>query len=96
MEEDLDGLVSSAKFAIIHYLLGCKTCIRQELEPYVLSVINMKLKKDETIQHETKPIHALAFIMAYKELEAEDRIKINRSVDVHFPMTDYKTLFSLC
>lgn len=69
-------------------------CKRLELDDYVFNRLNMTEKKDGTVLHQTKPIHNLAVILAYKQLEAEGKIKIERPSDVPFPMTDNNTLFS--
>lgn len=46
-------------------------------------------------EHRTKPVHELAFIRAYKLLEMEGKIKIQRPPGIPFPMTDNQTIFSL-
>jgi len=52
-------------------------------------------RKTGGVKHETKPVHRLAFVLAYKNLERRNAIKIQRPPDIPFPMTDDKTLFSL-
>ena len=93
-QDPLKRLLPMAEDSIVYYLRNHGTCPRTELEPYVLSVIDTKRNKDEDLIHDTQPIHRLAFIMAFKDLEKNGRIKIARPDGVPFPMTDYKTLFS--
>lgn len=85
----LRRLTSTVKHFILHYLENKNEVSRQELESYVLN--HLKTKRDGTIHH-IQPIHSLAFVIGYKELEAEGRILINRD-DTPFPMTDSKTKF---
>jgi len=59
-------------------------------------MIDIKFRKDGSFYHNHKPIHMLATILAYKELEREDQIKITRMPDVPFPATDFRSNFILC
>jgi len=94
MSSRLKKLVSSAKYFIIRCLRADGVTQRSQLEPYVISGINRIEKRDGTVKHVTKPIHYLAFILAYKELENEHQIKITRK-GIPFPMTDNETIFAL-
>lgn len=91
--DDLKRHTEQARDLTVHYLKTYGACKRPELEKYVLSILNIKERKGVII-HETKPIHRIAFIMAYKELEAEGAVKIDRPLKVPFPMTDFETHFS--
>lgn len=95
MTKELDKLAKSAKRAIIQCLGVHGTRSGKDLMSSVLSIIDVKEKKDGEIEHIPKPIHMLAFIIAYKELEREGQIIISRSANTPFPMTDYKTTFTL-
>ena len=90
----LRRLTSSAKYWLLKYLRENSIVQRLTLEPYVLSRINITQKRDETMVHRTKPIHSVAFILAYKELEAQGEIEIKRG-SIPFPMTDFETTFTL-
>lgn len=80
---------------MLKYLRDNGLSKRLELERYVINILNIKERRDGTILHRTKPIHGLAFILAYKELESMDQIEIQRPTGVPFPMTDFETLFSV-
>jgi len=95
MTKLLRGLIFSARLSIIEYLGKYRSTSRRELEPIVLSCINVRTKRNGTIIHKTLPIHGLAFIMAYKELENENKIKLTRPKDVPFPATDFETVFAI-
>lgn len=86
----LSKLVSKAKDCMLEHL-KTGSALNPELEQHVLSIINVKKK---TKQHVTEPVHILAYILAYKELEAEGKIKIERG-NVPFPTTDFGTVFAL-
>jgi hypothetical protein len=88
------SLVESGKYEI-ERLLSSGPMQDKDLRPKVLNWINIKILRDETVKHETLPVHCLAYIVAYKQLEQEGRIKISRPPGVPFPMTDYKTTFAL-
>lgn len=93
--EDLLWLIRKAKRYVLNYLKDNGSSKRLELEKYVMDILNLRELKDGTIVHRNKPIHGLAFIIAYKELEFENQIRIQRSATVPFPMTASETLFSL-
>lgn len=88
-------MVRRSKRNILEFLRQNKSCTCLELEKYVINKLNRKIMRDGRIVHRTKPIHSLSFILAYKELESEEQIRIIRSVGVPFPMTDFETLFSI-
>jgi len=93
--KNLMMLTDNAKTAILECLRKSSgPCKRLELEEYVISLINCKVKQDGEITHWTKPVHHLAFILAYKQLESEGLIDIQRS-GIPFPMTDSETIISL-
>ncbi len=94
MTEKLERLVSSAKSAILHRLWNASRTVRRQLEEYVLERISSREKRDGTITHTTKPIHSLAFILAYKKLESDGEIEIRRG-NIPFPMTDSESMFIL-
>jgi hypothetical protein len=89
----LSRIISCAKLEILDYLKQNTSCKRLELEKHVLHQLSFREKKDGTIIEKPMPIDGLAFILAYKELEAEGQIKIERPKDVPSPMTDFNTLF---
>ena len=91
----LNSLVIDAMRMIERYLKDKINSKEASLEKSTLWALSMKEKKDGTITHEIKPIHMLAFILAYKKLETEGKITIQRPKDVPYPMTDYETLFSI-
>jgi hypothetical protein len=86
-------IICRAKLEILDYLKQNTSCKRLELEKHVLHQLSFREKKDGTIIEKPMPIDGLAFILAYKELEAEGQIKIERPKDVPSPMTDFNTLF---
>jgi len=94
-EMRLRHLTNRAKNEILRFLQTHVSCKQPELEEHVLNFINERQNREGIPVHETKPIHGLAFILAYKELEADNQIKISRPYDVPFPMTDAETVFSL-
>ena len=87
-------LIRKAKRYILNYLKDNGSSNRLELEKSVIHTLNIRELKNGTIVHRNKPIHGLAFIVAYKELESENKIRIQRSANVPFPMTDFESLFS--
>jgi len=91
----LNRFVNLAKTEIVQYLTEKTSSKRPPLERHILDVLSFKEKKDGTISHEYKPIHDLAFVLAYKNLEVEDKIKIERPTNVPYSMTNFETLFSL-
>lgn len=88
----LNRLVTSAENEILR-VLSPKPIHGKALEAEVLYWINGRETRQYDVVHETKPIHILAFILAYKQLEATGKIKVTRPKDVPFPMTDYTTIF---
>lgn len=94
-EKKLETWVYEARSLTLSYLREHGACSQRELEGYVASILNIVETKKEGIRHRTKPIHGLAFIIAYKELESERQIKIRRPLGVPFPMTDFETSFAL-
>lgn len=87
-------MIRKAKRAVLKFLAENESCRRLELEKYVINKLNRKMLRDGRIIHRTKPIHSLAFILAYKELESSEEIKIDRRSGIPYPMTDFETLFS--
>jgi len=92
--DKLSMLVSSAEWHIVQYLKEHSSCIRKELNPYVIEAISTKTNSQGKIVHKPQLIHDLAFLIAIKELEVEGLLKIDRDT-VPFPMTDFVTRFSL-
>lgn len=90
----LKRLVATSERVILNFLQDKNQVERNQVEPYVLNHINVVWKKDGSVRHVTKPIHRLAFIMAYKNLENRGEIAIFRG-DVPYPMTDSKSSLSL-
>jgi hypothetical protein len=90
----LASFVLSAENAILRTLADA-SLLGRELQSRVLSIINIKENRDGEIEHQTKPIHMLAFIIAYKQLEQTNQITILRSSGVPFPMTDFETTFAI-
>lgn len=90
----LNDLVSTAKYQILR-LLRSGPLNDRVLMPKVISSINWHETREFDVVHETKPVHISAYILAYKQLEGERKIRITRPADVPFPMTDYKTTFAL-
>jgi len=95
LTNQLDDLVEFTKNVMLNNLRSQGTTNGQILQQQVLSVINTKETRDGEIKHETKPIHLLAFVLAYKQLEQGQQIIISRPSDIPFPMTDYRTTFTL-
>ena len=95
MTEKLEMWVRMAKRNILRYLEQVGQCERKELEGYVLNLLNRRETREGRVIHETKPIHVLAFVVAHKRLEMEQRIKIKRSSSLPFPVTDFKSVFVL-
>jgi hypothetical protein len=86
--------VSSAEYSIVNYLKEHPDCTSKELMPHVIDCMSIKANKKGEIERNPQPIHTLAFLIAFKELDAEGVIKIDRG-SVPFPMTDFKSIFSL-
>ena len=82
----IETLVATAKESILRHLKE-KPLSGKELGK---SVIHSTGGKDGPT-----PIHTLAFILAYKELEQNGEIRIARPRDIPFPATDYETTFEL-
>ena len=69
------------------------------LKPNMLSFIEKhpdctRLQLEEVVDLR-RSLARLAFIRAYKALEAEGAIKVTRPSDVPFPVTDFETRFQL-
>lgn len=94
MTEYLYRLKRSARYAIIDYLKKYGACTRKVLESYVLAKMSAITRRDGSIKHAILPVHELAFILAYKELENESQIQITRPRDVPSPATDFETTFA--
>jgi hypothetical protein len=87
-------LLGTAKWCTLK-ALEKSSLTNRELEPHVLTMINgRRSRKEGRIIHETKPIHALAFILAFEELEREKQICIDRH-GLPVCMTDNETVFKL-
>ena len=86
--------VSSAEYSIVNYLKEHPDCTSKELTSHVVDCISIKANKEGKIERAPQSIHTLAYLIAFKELEAEGVIKIDRGV-VPFPMTDNESIFSL-
>jgi len=102
---ELPFVTIDAKKAILRVLenAGQVTGI-VKLERNVLAKINVKHDRfGKVIYHketfrpirETKPVHRLAFVVAYKRLEKEGKIEILRPQGIPFPMTDNETTFKI-
>ena len=91
---ELATYVSSAEYSIINYLKDHSDCTSKELTPHIIDCISIKANKEGKIERNPQPIHTLAFLIAFKELEREGVIKIDRGA-IPFPMTDFKSRFSL-
>ena len=86
--------VSSAEYSIVNYLKDHPDCASKELASHVVDCISIKANKKGEIERNPQSIHTLAYLIAFKELEAEGVIKIDRGA-VPFPMTDNESIFSL-
>lgn len=86
--------VSSAEYSIVNYLKEHPDCKSKELMPHVIDCMSLKANKDGKIERKPQSIHTLAYLIAFKKLEAEKVIKIDRGA-VPFPMTDHESKFSL-
>jgi hypothetical protein len=93
----LPKLVLKAKNNIVwHLRYHCqKPCNCRDLMLAVIDCLSIHEKRDGTISRNPLPIHHLAFIIAYKRLEEEGKIAIQRSPNVPFPATDFNSVFSL-
>ena len=90
----LGSSILTAEYVIGNYLKDHENCLKEELMLHVLNSINQRLnRKDDTV-HTTKPIHVLAWLIAYKELENEGVIIVDRK-DLPFPTIDNRSRFSL-
>jgi len=87
-------LVREAKAHIIRYLTGRLEGVGRQLESYVVYAINWRVKRDWSTVHETKPIHQLAFLLGFEELERENKISVNRH-GLPVCMIDDETVFKL-
>jgi len=89
----LGNLIPTAEYAITTYLKDHGGCLKKELMEHALDAINSYESHGYT-EHKTKPIHTLAWILAFKELELEGVIRVER-YDIPFPMVDNKSQFYL-
>lgn len=94
MTKKLEMLVASAEWVIVYYLKEHNDCVEPELLSHVRDHLSIKANKKGEIIRKPESIHTLAFLIAFKELEAEGILKIDRG-NVLFPMIDGKTRFSL-
>ena len=90
----LEGFISTAEYVIANYLKEHVNCPEEELYLHVLNSINLKRNRRNDTVHDTKPIHTLAFLIAFKELEKEGIIQVDRK-DLEFPLIDARSRFSL-
>jgi len=95
MKESLANLTARTKDVILEQLKSGQPMSDKNLMPLVLSIINLIEKRNGDLEHRTETVHIIAYIKAYKELEANGQLKITRSVGVPAPMTDYETLYQL-
>lgn len=86
--------MSTAEYVIANYLKDHNGCKKTELMPHVLNILGTHENKEGGIVTKIQPIHTLAFLIAIKEMETEGILKIDRG-DLPFPLTDFKTCFSL-
>ena len=89
----LGNLIPTAEYAITTYLKDHGGCLKKELMEHALNTINSYEYHGYT-EHETKPIHTLAWLLAFKELEREGVIRVER-YNIPFPMVDNKSQFYL-
>lgn len=94
MTEKLDKLVRESKAQIVRFLSSRIEALSRQLESYVVYAINWRVKRNWSMVHETKPLHTLAFILAFEELEREKQISIDRH-GLPVCMIDNETVFKL-
>jgi hypothetical protein len=93
-------LVNSAKYKIISELRFFQVYRKQDsctcklIQANVLDHLSLKLDGEPRNAY-PNPKNRLAFIIAYKELEAEKKIIIQRPIDIPYPMTNNETIFKL-
>ncbi len=90
----LEGFISTAEYVIANYLKDHENCSKKELMLHVLDEINQSSNDPAATVNDTKPIHVLAWLISFKELEKEGVICINRQ-DLPFPVIDDRSRFSL-
>ena len=90
----LEGLVSTAEYIISSYLKDHNECLKEELFLHVISKIAAKENREGYMIIDQKPIHTLAWLIAFKELEMEGVITVDRK-DLAFPLIDNRSRFSL-
>jgi hypothetical protein len=90
----LESLISTAEYVMANYLKDHNGCLKRELMNHVLSVIDLHENRSNSEVHQTKPIHTLAWLIAFKEMEREGVIRVERH-DLPFPMVDDRSLFYL-
>ena len=90
----LGGFISTAEYVIANYLKDHNGCLKRELMNHVLGVIDLHENRSNSEVHQTKPIHTLAWLIAFKEMEKEGVIRVERH-DLPFPMVDDRSLFYL-
>ena len=90
----LESFISTAEYSIANYLKDHDGCGKKELMNHVLNSINLRKNRRDDVIHVTKPLHVLAWLIAFKELERESVIRVER-YDVPFPMVDNKSQFYL-
>lgn len=92
--KQLKKLIQYGRDLILRYLSKRDSMLSQELEKYVISWLNAHTNREGDVVHMTKPIHVLAFIMAFEELEQEGAVKVNRH-GLPLSMIDNETTFEL-
>lgn len=90
----LESLISTAEYVIGNYLKDHNDCLKEELMIHVLNSISLKENRQGDMVSNPKPIHTLAWLIAFKELEKESVIQVNRN-DLTFPLIDNRSKFSL-
>lgn len=95
MTEYLERLSRRAKSEILYYLGKHGLATDKELVTHIVNILSMHTKKDGTLIRFTSSIFLLSYIMAYKELETENKITIQRPYGTSFPMIDFETTFQL-
>jgi len=91
----LQVLTDLAKWLIIVKLKQKSPQMLRQLQDPVIEKLGEKTNREGETVHRYEPVHTLAFIRAYKELEAQKLIKISRPADIPFPATDNRTEFAL-
>lgn len=93
-QKDLPSEVLRAKRIMLD-VLAHRSINGKDLEKDMIQRLNLTFDKEDFPVHKTKPIHRLAYILAYKQLEKEKKIVIQRPTNVPFSMTDGATIFRL-